>query len=74
MFWDEHSLAAQRFFNISCWLYGASPFRQVNLVALGLLPAARAARCGDEFTQLRRSWKSIAEPKLKRAFREPAAR
>lgn len=73
-FWDEHSLDAQRFYNISCWLYGASPFRQVNLVAKGLLPAARAARCGDEFTQLRSSWKTIAEPKLKRPFREPAPR
>jgi hypothetical protein len=73
-FWDEHSLDQQRFFNISCWLYGASPFRQVNLVAQGLLPAARAARCGDEFTQLRSSWKTIAEPKLKRPFREPAPR
>jgi hypothetical protein len=73
-YWDEHSLDAQRFFNVSCWLYGASPFRQVNLVAQGLLPAERATRCGDEFTQLRRSWKAIAEPKLKRPFREPAAR
>ncbi|MDP1828898.1 MAG: DUF4344 domain-containing metallopeptidase [Archangium sp.] len=74
VFWDEHSLDAQRFFNISCWLYGASPFRQVNLVAQGLLPAARAAKCGDEFAQVRYAWKGIAEPKLKRPFREPAPR
>lgn len=69
VFWDEHSLDAQRFYNISCWLYGASPFHHVNLVAAGLLPAARAARCGDEFSNLRRSWKGIAEPKFKRPFR-----
>ncbi len=56
-FWDEHSLDSQRFFNIACWLYGASPFHQVNLVAKGLLPASRAARCGNEFQQMRRSWK-----------------
>ena len=72
--WDEHSLDAQRFYNISCWLYGASPFRYVNLVAQGLLPAERAARCGDELNDLRRGWKQIAEPKLKRPFRNPAPR
>lgn len=69
VFWDEHSLDTQRFYNIACWLYGASPFHQVNLVAKGLLPAARAARCGDEFQQLRRSWKTIADPKLKRPLK-----
>lgn len=69
LFWDEHSLDKQRFYNISCWLYGASPFHQVNLVAQGLLPARRAARCGDEFQQLRRSWKTLADPKLKRALK-----
>lgn len=68
-FWDEHSLDAQRFYNIACWLYGASPFQQVNLVAKGLLPAERAARCGDEYQQLRTSWKTIADPKLKRPIK-----
>lgn len=69
LFWDEHSLDAQRFYNIACWLYGASPFHQVNLVAKGLLPAPRAARCGDEFQQMRRSWKRLADPKLKRPLK-----
>lgn len=68
-FWDEHSLESQRFYNIACWLFGASPFNQVNLVAKGLLPASRAARCGDEYQQLRRSWKTIADPKLRRPLR-----
>lgn len=68
-FWDEHSLDAQRFYNIACWLFGASPFQQVNLVAKGLLPAERAARCGDEYQQTRKSWKTIADPKLKRPIK-----
>ncbi len=68
-FWDEHSLDAQRFYNIACWLFGASPFQQVNLVAKGLLPAERAARCGTEYQQLRQSWKTIADPKLKRPIK-----
>lgn len=68
-FWDEHSLDKQRFYNIACWLYGASPFRHVNLVAKGLLPESRAARCGDEYQQLRRSWKTLADPKLKRPLK-----
>jgi hypothetical protein len=71
-FWDEHSLDAQRFYNVTCWLYGASPFRQVNLVAQGLLPAQRAGRCGDEFQQTRRSWKALGEPQFKRPIRDPA--
>jgi hypothetical protein len=67
--WGEHSLDKQRFYNIACWLYGASPFRHANLVAQGLLPAERAARCGDELAQMRRSWKTIADPRLKRPLR-----
>lgn len=69
IFWDEHSLDAQRFYNIACWLYGASPFHQVNLVAKGLLPAPRAARCGDEYQKMRKSWKALADPKLKRPLK-----
>lgn len=69
VFWDKHRLSGQRFFNIACWLYGASPFHQVNLVAKGLLPAPRAAQCGDEFQQMRRSWKRTVDPKLKRPLK-----
>lgn len=68
-YWDEHSLGPQRFYNIACWLFGASPFQQVNLVAKGLLPAERAGRCGDEYQQMRKSWKTIADPKLKRPIK-----
>lgn len=67
--WDEHSLNAQRFFNISCWLFGASPFHSVNLVAKGLLPAERAARCGDEYQRMHKAWKALLDPKLSRPLR-----
>jgi len=66
VFWDEHSLDQQRFYNIACWIYGASPFAHVNLVASQILPKDRAARCGNEFAQMHKSWKTIADPKLKR--------
>jgi hypothetical protein len=55
--------------DIACWLFGASPFHQVDLVARGLLPADRAAKCGQEFQDLRTSWKTLADPKLKRALK-----
>lgn len=67
--WGEHSLDKQRFYNISCWLYGASPFRHVNLVAQKALPAERAQRCGNEYAQLRKNWKTIADPRLKRPLK-----
>jgi hypothetical protein len=66
---DEHSLEQQRFYNIACWLYGANPFERVNLVAKGILPAERAARCGNEYQQMRKAWKTLADPKLKRPLK-----
>lgn len=67
--WDEHSLEQQRFYNVACWLFGASPFEQLNLVTKGVLPQARAARCGEEFSRMHSAWKTIADPKLKRPLK-----
>lgn len=42
--WDQHSLDEQRFFNITCWLYGSAPAPYAFLV--------RAKGCPAEFARL----------------------
>lgn len=51
-FWDEHSLHEQRFYNITCWIYGSNPGLFGFLVQQGLLPQDRAKRCPAEHAQL----------------------
>lgn len=63
-FADEHSLGAQRFYNIACWVYGQNPEKYGGLVADGVLPEARAERCPDEYAQLERSWSRLLGPYL----------
>lgn len=65
-FWDEHSLDAQRFFNIACWVYGRNPNKHSDLVTRELLPQSRAARCVDEYRQMSASWMILLSPYLKK--------
>jgi hypothetical protein len=59
-FWDEHSLDAQRYFNILCWIYGSSPATHGELLSPKWgLPPQRAARCESEFAQMSRAWSSL---------------
>ncbi len=55
-FADEHSLGPQRFFNVACWIYGSDPAKYRGLVANGVLPQARAARCPGEYQRLSKAW------------------
>lgn len=64
-FWDEHSLDEQRFFNISCWLYGSAPGPYAFLVASGQLPLSRAERCPEEFARLERDASRDLGPHLR---------
>lgn len=61
-FADEHSLDAQRFYNILCWIYGADPHRNVSLVQLGYLPQERALQCPHEHQQMKSSWERLLAP------------
>ena len=56
-FADEHALDEQRFYNIICWTYGASP--ENRQVLLTLMPVERAARCPAEFRQIERAWQTL---------------
>ncbi|TXS40604.1 hypothetical protein EAO75_37320 [Streptomyces sp. uw30] len=67
---DEHALSAQRYYNAICWLYGSDPTAYQGVVQSednpeAPLPAARAARCPDEFKQLAESWTTLLGPYLK---------
>jgi len=65
-YWDEHTLDAQRYVNLLCYLYGKDPFRHVFLVGDGHLPPERARRCGDEYQRMRAGWKEQLDLRLKR--------
>jgi len=55
-FWDEHSVDAQRSYNLFCWLYGTNPVKYVGLVGQwwggGRLPKQRADCCEAESTKM----------------------
>ncbi len=61
-FWDEHSLGAQRSYNVMCWMYGYDPVGNSWIVDEGRLPEARAERCPREYEQLRTSWGGLLKP------------
>lgn len=50
-YWDAHALNIQRFFQITCLLYGAEPDTYAALPARVGMPAARSADCGAEFAR-----------------------
>ena len=55
-FADEHSLDAQRYYNILCIAYGLNTQEYAPLVSKGLLPETRARGCVSEATKIKRSW------------------
>lgn len=64
-FWDEHSTDETRFFNIYCWIYGSDEKKYAPLVDSGILPAQRAAKCSEEYTQLSQGWQRLLAPHMK---------
>ncbi|HET7230355.1 MAG TPA: DUF4344 domain-containing metallopeptidase [Longimicrobium sp.] len=56
-FADEHALNEQRFFNILCWTYGASPGNRTSL--LRSIPRDRAVRCPGEYQQMAGAWNTL---------------
>lgn len=64
-FWDEHSTDETRFFNIYCWIYGSDRDKYASLVDSGILPAQRASRCAEEYTQLSEGWGRLLQPHMR---------
>lgn len=65
-YWGEHSLSAQRFYSILCWVYGAAPDAHDDLIRDGWLPMERAVRCPEEYRRINSSWKRLFAPYLKK--------
>ncbi|MGE2736022.1 DUF4344 domain-containing metallopeptidase [Mycolicibacterium vaccae] len=62
---DSHSLDETRTYNLQCWIYGADPEANADLVSSGALPQGRAEGCEDEFIQLGNAWSTLLEPHFK---------
>lgn len=64
-FYDEHSLDAQRAYDIVCTIAGSgeAAFNQVK--RLGILPASRLQRCPGEYQQKTRAWKALLAPHVR---------
>ncbi len=63
-FADEHGTHLQRFYNLLCIAYGAQPDTFKNIIATGILPQERAARCGDEYEQVRFAFSQTIWPHI----------
>jgi len=61
-FADEHSLDAQRYYNILCIAYDLDAAQYRGVVNQGLLPQARADRCVDEAAKIGDSWLRLLLP------------
>jgi hypothetical protein len=64
-FADEHSVLEQRVYQFLCWTYGSDPREFRSIVGKGGLPRARAARCGEEWTQVKTAWDQLLGPYAK---------
>lgn len=62
---DVHSLDKTRMYNLQCWVYGADPEGNADLVTDGSLPEDRAEGCQDEYEKLSDAWSSLLDPYFK---------
>lgn len=65
VFWDEHSLDEQRFYDTVCLIYGRDPEKYEYLVHDGTLPRERAEFCGEEYDRVSMAWHTLLAPVLK---------
>jgi Putative metallopeptidase len=65
IYWDEHSLDEQRFFDTICLVYGHDDKKYDYLVTNGTLPDERAAFCREDYEKVSRAWHQLLAPYLK---------
>jgi len=65
IYWDEHSLDEQRFYDTICLIYGHAPEKYSYLVKDGTLPAERAELCREDYPKIAASWSKLLSPYLK---------
>jgi hypothetical protein len=64
-FWDEHSLDLQRYYEISCLVYGSDTKRYASLVDGLHIGADRLAACPDEWDATRDAWYRLLDAALR---------
>lgn len=65
-FADDHSLPAQRAYNVLCMAYGADKKYFSDLVSKGYLPAERAEFCEEEYEQIQDAFEELIGPHVDR--------
>jgi hypothetical protein len=65
-YFDEHSIGEQRFYNITCIVYGSAPDRYGDLVTKNVLPERRAARCANEYKRKNMAWENLLRPHIRK--------
>ena len=65
VYWDEHSLDEQRFFDTICLVYGHDEEKYAYLVKNGTLPEERASFCSEDYDKVNRAWRQLLAPYLK---------
>jgi hypothetical protein len=65
IYWDEHSLDEQRFYDTICLIYGHAPDKYSYLVKDGTLPAERADMCREDYPRVAKAWRQLLTPYLK---------
>lgn len=65
IYWDEHSLDEQRFFDTICLVYGRDEEKYAYLVQDGILPEERALFCSEDYDKVSRAWRQLLAPYLK---------
>ncbi len=65
IYWDEHSLDEQRFYDTLCMLYGHDPETYAHLIRDGSLPRERAGLCKEDYTRFKNSWQTLLAPYVK---------
>jgi hypothetical protein len=66
IFWDEHSLDEQRFYDTICLIYGHDPEKYAYLVKDKTLPEERAELCREDYPKIANSWHQLLIPYIKR--------
>lgn len=67
IYWDEHSLDEQRFYDTICLIYGHDPEKYAYLIKDGELPEERAEMCTEDYPKIARAWQQLLEPYLKQS-------
>jgi hypothetical protein len=61
---DEHSLDAQRVYNVACWTYGSNPRRHSDLVPWFKGASDRLLGCEEEHAKMHRALTKLIGPSL----------